>query len=67
LISVVFYKDFTKVTVIALKKKPKTTNGSDHRTISLIARKTKIIASVLRRRIERKIEDVLGEDLEEEQ
>jgi hypothetical protein len=33
-----------------------------HRTISLIAHTTKIIAKILRRRIERKIEDVLGED-----
>ena len=35
---------------------------SDRRTISLIAHTAKIIAKILRRRIERKIEDVLGED-----
>ena len=51
-------KDFTEVTMIALKKKTQTTKCSDHRTISLISHTAKI----LRRRIERKIEDVLGED-----
>ena len=43
---------------IALKKKTKATKCSDYRTISLIAHTAKI----LRRRIEKKIEDVLGED-----
>ena len=62
LISVVFYKDFTTVTMIALKKKPQVTKCSDHHIISLIAHTAKIVASVLRRRIARKIEDVLGED-----
>jgi len=51
-------KDFTEVTMIALKKKPQATNCSDHRTISLIAHTAKI----LKRRIEKKIEEVLGED-----
>jgi len=51
-------KDFTEVTMIALKKKTHATKCSDHRTISLIAHTAKI----LRRRIERKIEEVLGED-----
>jgi hypothetical protein len=55
-------KDFTEVTMIALKKKPQTTKCSDHRTISLIARTAKIVAKILRRRIEKKIEVVLGED-----
>ena len=55
-------KDFTEVTMIALKKKPQATKGSDHRTISLIAHTAKIVAKILRRRIEKKIEDVLGED-----
>ena len=54
-------KDFTEVTMIALKKKRQTTKCSDHRTISLISHTAKIIAKILRRRIERKIEDVLGE------
>jgi len=55
-------KDFTEVTMIALKKKPQATKCSDHRTISLIAHAAKIVAKRLRRRIEKKIEDVLGED-----
>jgi len=55
-------KDFTEVTMIALKKKPQATKCSDHRTISLIARTAKIVAKILTRRIEKKIEDVHGED-----
>ena len=43
--------------MIALKKKTKATKYSDYRTINLIAHAAKI----LRRRIEKKIEDVLGE------
>jgi predicted DNA-binding protein len=48
--------------MITLKKNPQTTKCSDHRTISLIAHTAKVAAKILRRRIERKIEDVLGED-----
>ena len=62
-------KDFIEVTMIALKKKTQATKCSNHRTISLLSQTAKIIAKILRRRIERKIEDVLGEislDLEEE-
>ena len=55
-------KDFTEVTMTALKKKTQATKCSDHRTISLIAHTAKIIAKIFRRRVERKIEDVLGED-----
>jgi len=55
-------KDFTEVTMIALKKKTQATKCSDHHTISLIAHTSKIIAKLLRRRIERKTADVLGED-----
>jgi len=55
-------KDFTEVTMIALKKKPQATKCSEHRTISLIAHTAKIVAKILRRRIEKKIEDGLGED-----
>jgi hypothetical protein len=40
----------------------KTYDTADHRTISIIAHAAKIVARVLRRRIERKIEDALGED-----
>jgi hypothetical protein len=55
-------KDFTEVAMFALKKKPQATKCSDHCTISLIAHTTKIVAKILRRRIENKIEDVRGED-----
>jgi hypothetical protein len=40
----------------------KATKGSDHRTVSFVARTAKIVESVLRGRIERKIEEVLGVD-----
>ena len=53
-----WHKDFTEVTMIALKKKSQATKCSDHRTISPIAHTAKI----LRRRIEKKIEDISGED-----
>ena len=43
-------------------KKMQATKCSDHRTISLIAHTAKIVANILRRRIEKKIEDVLRED-----
>jgi hypothetical protein len=55
-------RDLTEVTTIALKKKLKPTKCSDHRTISIIAHAAKIVARILRRRFERKIKDVLGED-----
>ena len=54
-------KDLTEVT-IALKKKPQATKCSDHRTVSLIAHTAKIVAKTLRGKIEKKIENVLGED-----
>jgi hypothetical protein len=38
------------------------TKCSDCRTISLLAHTAKILAKTLRRRIENKIEDILGED-----
>ena len=55
-------KDFTEVTMIALKKKPQATKWSDNRTVSLIATTAKIVEKILRRGIEKNIEDVLGED-----
>jgi len=61
-------KDFTEVKIIAIMK-PTATKCSHHHTITLIAHTTKIVARILRRGFERKIEDVLGEaqlDLEEE-
>ena len=51
-----------EVTMTALKKKPQASKCSDHRTISLIAHTAKIVAKILRRRIEKKIEDVLREN-----
>jgi hypothetical protein len=55
-------KECTEVKIIALKKKPKATKCSDHRTFSLITHTAKRVASVLRRRPERKFENVLGEN-----
>jgi hypothetical protein len=55
-------KDFTEVTMIALKTKPQATKFIDHRTISLTAHTAKIVAKILRKRIDRRIEEVLGED-----
>jgi hypothetical protein len=54
--------DFTEVTTITSNNKPKATKCSDHPTISLIAYTPKIVAKILRRRIERNIEDVSGKD-----
>jgi hypothetical protein len=55
-------KHFTEFALNALKKKPQATKCCDHRTISPIVHTAKVVAKMLRRRIERKIEDVLGED-----
>jgi hypothetical protein len=55
-------KDFTEVTMIVLKKKPLATKFSNHHTFSLIAHTAKIVAKILRRRIEKKFEDILRED-----
>jgi len=55
-------KDFTEVTMIALKKKPQATKCCGHHTISLIAHTAKIVPKIFRRRIERKTVDVLGEE-----
>ena len=55
-------RNIPRATSPGLKKKTQATKCSNHRTISLIAHTAKIIAKILRRRIERKIEDVLGED-----
>jgi hypothetical protein len=41
-------RDFIEVTMIVLKKKPKATKFSDHRTISIIAHAAKIVARILR-------------------
>ena len=54
-------EDFTEVTMTTLKKKPKDTKCSEHRTLSLITHIPKIVARILRRRTERKIEDIPGD------
>jgi hypothetical protein len=54
-------KDFTEITMIALKKKRQATKCRDHRTISLIAHTAKIVAKKLRKRI-KKCYDILGKD-----
>jgi len=41
--------------MISLKKKPQATKCSDHHTINLMANTAKIVAKILRRRIEKKI------------
>jgi len=48
--------------MIALVKKPDITKCSDHHTMSLIPHTAKTVVRIHTRRIERKIEDVLGED-----
>ena len=55
-------KDLTEVANV-LKKKQKATKCSYHYTISLIAHIARIIVRILKGRIERKIEDILGEDM----
>jgi len=49
-----------EVTMIALKKKTRATKYSENRSINLIVHAAKIIAKILRRRFEKKIEVVLG-------
>jgi hypothetical protein len=48
--------------MIALKKKLEATKRRDHCTISFIIRAAKIVVKMLRQRIERKIENVPGEE-----
>jgi len=47
-----------EVTVVALKKKPKATNCSNHRTTSLFIHTAKLVRRILRRTTERKTEYV---------
>ena len=48
--------------MIAINKKPIATKCNRHHTITLFAQTTKIVARILRRGFERKIDGVLGED-----
>jgi hypothetical protein len=49
-------KDFLDVTVIALPKKNQVKKCSNHRTISLISHTKKIVARILSKRLESKIQ-----------
>jgi len=51
----------SQVTKIALKKKLIATKCSDHLTISVTTHTAKMAVTILRGRMERKIEDVPGE------
>jgi hypothetical protein len=51
-----------KFKIIAFKEKSKATNYRDLRTICFIANTAKIVGRILKRNIERKIEDILGLD-----
>jgi hypothetical protein len=51
-----------KFKIIAFKNKPKATNYRYLRTIWFIANTAKILGRILKRKIERKIEDVFGLD-----
>ena len=55
-------KNFSEVTVIALKKKQRATKCSDHHTVTLITNIAIMVASLLGLRFERKIEEALGEN-----
>jgi hypothetical protein len=51
-----------KLKWLPYKEKPKATKCRNHRTISLIAHTAKIVARILTKKLERKIEYVHGED-----
>ena len=55
-------KDFLDVTMIKLLKKNQAKKCSDHRTINLISHTGKAVAYILSKRLESKIEEVIGED-----
>jgi hypothetical protein len=48
--------------MIALKKKPKATKCSNHDTISLISHTAKVVARIIRRRITRQTQVLIGDD-----
>jgi hypothetical protein len=54
-------KDLTEVRVIALQKQ-EAAKCSDNRTVSLVTHIVEMVARILRKMIESKVEDVLGED-----
>src|SRR6478609_7067702 len=52
--------DFTRVVTIPLQKKMNAVECSNHRTISLISRASKILLKILTNRIEAKARDFIG-------
>lgn len=55
-------KDFTRVVMIPLKKKPNAVECEDHRTISLISHASKILLKILTKRIEAKAKEFIGKN-----
>ena len=53
-------RDFIEAAIIALKKEPKAKKFSGHRKISLFVHTAKIVKRILRSKIEKKLEGVLG-------
>uniref|UniRef100_A0A8D8WQA5 Craniofacial development protein 2 n=2 Tax=Cacopsylla melanoneura TaxID=428564 RepID=A0A8D8WQA5_9HEMI len=55
-------EDLLRTTLVPLPKKPNATECKDFRTISFICHLTKAITKIIMKRIERKIEDNMGDD-----
>ena len=55
-------KDFLKTIMVPIEKKPNATDCGDFRTISLISHASKIMLAVLKKRLNTKAEEYLGED-----
>lgn len=55
-------KSFSEIRVTVVKKKPKATKCSVYRTTRPVALTAEILVHILRRRIGRKTENVLGKD-----
>ena len=53
-------KDFTRMVMIPLQKKPNATECGDYRTISLIPHASKIMLKILTKRIESKARNLIG-------
>jgi len=57
-------EDFEKCVMIPIPKKQKAEKCEEYRTLSLISHASKILTKIVHKRIEKKIEDILREDLE---
>ena len=55
-------KDFTRIAMIPLPKKPNATECGDYRTISLIPHASKIVLKILTKRIESKAKHFIGQN-----